>query len=182
MFSFFSILNFLCFNNRFISYYLKSYINDCFGNRNNGFDNNMKVIFLDIDGVLNSQETIYRCRGVIGIDPYLVSIFNRIIFATDAEIVLSSSWRYHEDLCKEITQKVMPFMDKTPRMPIRGGSEAKERGKEVNAWLKEHPEVTKYAILDDDSDFFDDQPLFKTTWAKGITEEVAKAVIRHLNS
>lgn len=141
----------------------------------------MKIIFLDIDGVLNSKETAQRHRGVIGIDPYLVAIFNRIIFATNAKIVLSSTWRLGKETRNEIRKQVMDFIDVTPRMPLRGGAEMKERGKEVRAWLKDHPDVEKYAILDDDSDFFDYQPLFKTTWEKGLTEEIAKKVIKHLN-
>lgn len=54
------------------------------------------------------------------------------------------------------------------------------RGDEINAWLKDHPEVTKYAILDDDCDFYDDQPLFQTTFQYGLTDEIAEAVIKHL--
>jgi hypothetical protein len=55
------------------------------------------------------------------------------------------------------------------------------RGDEVNAWLAEHPTVERWAILDDDSDFCDDQPLFKTSWSTGITEEIAAKVTSHLN-
>lgn len=54
------------------------------------------------------------------------------------------------------------------------------RGDEINDWLAKHPEVDKYAILDDDSDFYDDQPLFKTTFKDGLTDEIAEAVIEHL--
>jgi len=143
----------------------------------------IKVIFLDIDGVVNSEETLKRTKGgILGIDPYLVSIFNRIIFATDAKIVLSSSWRHSKEGRDEVRQQIMDFIDVTPRMPLLGGSETMERGKEIKAWLDKHPEVEKYAILDDDSDFLPDQPLFKTTWKKGLTEEIAKEVIKHLNN
>ena len=143
----------------------------------------IKVIFLDIDGVVNSEETLKRTKGgILGIDPYLVSIFNRIIFATDAKIVLSSSWRHSKEGRDEVRQQIMDFIDVTPRMPLLGGSETMERGKEIKAWLDKHPEVEKYAILDDDSDFLPDQPLFKTTWKKGLTEEIAKEVIKHLKN
>ena len=140
-----------------------------------------QIIFLDIDGVLNCAKTMQRHRGVIGIDPYMVAIFNRIIFATDAKIVLSSTWRLHKDERDEIRSQVMDFIDVTPHLPLKNGYERKERGCEVKAWLKEHPEITTYAILDDNSDFFPDQPLFKSSWQIGLTEDIAKDVIKHLN-
>lgn len=142
----------------------------------------MKVLFLDIDGVLNCKDTVNRYDGFIGIDPYLVAIFNRIIFATDAKIVLSSTWRLAKFSRDEVRRRVMDFIDVTPRLSKPGDMSSTGRGLEINAWLKEHPEVKKYAILDDDSDFLPDQPLFQTTWEKGLTDEIANKVIKHLNS
>jgi hypothetical protein len=55
------------------------------------------------------------------------------------------------------------------------------RGDEIREWLRKNPEVTKYAILDDDSDFYPDQPLFKTTFETGLTDEIAKQVTNYLN-
>lgn len=145
----------------------------------------IKVIMLDIDGVLNCAKTALRNKGVIGIDPYLVAIFNRIIFATDAEIVISSSWRNSERELKDIRQQVMPYLDITPVLhrPSGTGAEYCERGKEIQNWLDRHPEVKRYAILDDDSDMLKSQlpNFFKTTWANGLTETISKKVIKHLN-
>ena len=150
-----------------------------------------KIIFLDIDGVLNSKETVTRssrCKSIIGIDPYLVAIFNRIIFATDAEIVLSSTWRKAKSSRAEIRKRVMDFIDVTPVI----NDEYAVRGDEVEAWLEKNigkfyhstreEKNLKYAILDDDSDFYHWQPLFKSTWEKGLTEEIAEKVIKHLNT
>jgi len=53
----------------------------------------MKVIFLDIDGVLNGHEFCEHAKSC-GINPECVCELNRIIAATDAKIVLSSAWRY----------------------------------------------------------------------------------------
>jgi hypothetical protein len=137
----------------------------------------MRVIFLDIDGVLNCKNTTQRSRGFIGIDPFLVAIFNKIIFATDAEIILSSAWRLFNDSGKEeIRRAVMPFISETPR-PTTGF-----RGDEIREWFKLNPniQIEKYAILDDDSDFYPDQPLFKTSWETGLTEEIANNLIQYL--
>lgn len=138
----------------------------------------MKVLFLDIDGVLNSEEYALSLGkgGMLGIDPEKVKILDRIIEETGAKIVVSSSWRTSPDLLAEIRRNVGEILDITPSLPAI-------RGEEVRSWLITHPiyNVVQRAILDDDSDFLPDQPLFKTTWKKGLTEEIADKVIEHLN-
>lgn len=57
----------------------------------------MKVIFLDIDGVLNSR-TYDRKRNwneQTDIDETRLPLIKEIVDATDAKIVLSSTWRQH---------------------------------------------------------------------------------------
>jgi hypothetical protein len=49
-------------------------------------------------------------------------------------------------------------------------------------WLTDHPEVTRYAIVDDNSDFHAFQPLFQTLWQIGITDEIANQITDYLNS
>ncbi len=143
----------------------------------------MKIIFLDVDGVLNCKTTIARCQGVIGIDPFLVMEFNRIVFATDAKIVLSSSWRNWKGGVEEIEKRTMKMYSHTPYLDHAKAT----RGDEIEEWLRRQKlksdfKVDKYAILDDDSDFYSWQPLFKTTWEKGLTEEIANQATNHLNS
>lgn len=58
----------------------------------------MKVIFLDIDGVLNNNDYYERrSKGLINnkhdIDELLISRVNDIVEATNAVIVVSSTWR-----------------------------------------------------------------------------------------
>jgi len=55
-------------------------------------------------------------------------------------------------------------------------------GFEIMEWLNRHPGARRYAILDDSSDFLWGQHLFRTTWEDGLTDEIADAVIEHLNS
>lgn len=135
----------------------------------------MIVLFLDIDGVLNSEEYALSLGkgGMLGINPEAVKILDRILDATGAKLVISSSWRVSKDLLADIRANVGEYIGVTPRL-------SGIRGKEVRAWLKDNP-VDRYAILDDDSDFFKYQPLFKTTWKKGLTEEIADKVIEYLN-
>ena len=51
----------------------------------------MKVIFLDIDGVLNEEKSRSRCVGYKGIDDKKAENLAKIVRATDAKIVLVST-------------------------------------------------------------------------------------------
>ena len=52
-----------------------------------------KYIFLDIDGVLNCNNTTDDCFGMTGIEDRLVEKLSTIVNATGAGIVLTSTWR-----------------------------------------------------------------------------------------
>ena len=53
----------------------------------------MKVVFLDIDGVLNEEKSRSRCCGYKGIDDKKVENLAKIIKTTNAAIVLISTWK-----------------------------------------------------------------------------------------
>lgn len=53
----------------------------------------MKLIFLDIDGVLNTHDDVFK-TGINSINRELMGRLNRIVAATGAELVISSAWRY----------------------------------------------------------------------------------------
>lgn len=54
----------------------------------------MKLIFLDVDGVLNCHHTKERApSGVIGVDSQKVLLLRQIVQAAAAPIVLTSSWQ-----------------------------------------------------------------------------------------
>ena len=137
----------------------------------------MKVLFLDIDGVVNCKTTQQRHRGFIGIDPYLAFLVGKIVLATDCKVVLSSSWRHSQDGIDEVTKQVIDIFD------VTGNCCSGIRGVEINNWLKQHEEVTKYAILDDESDMllWQKRQFFQTSWNTGITEEIVEKVIKHLS-
>lgn len=141
----------------------------------------MKILFLDIDGVVNCATTTQRHRGYIGIDPYMAFMVGKIVLDTDCKVVLSSSWRGLEESEEEIERQVTKLYDVTPhsgRYPDRD-----LRGYEIKDWLDKHPEVTKYAILDDNSDMLPEQMpfFFQTSWETGITDEIMKKVIEYFN-
>lgn len=118
-------------------------------------DNGMKVVFLDFDGVLNSDEYVRRCGrfGVI-LNPAKMDLLKELIDATDANIVLSTSWREHwgltpegcdaigEEINRIFRQHALKIFDKVPHRTYG-------RVKNIQSWLQAHPEVTAYVVLDD---------------------------------
>lgn len=137
----------------------------------------MKILFLDIDGCVNNHRTPQTDGWPI--DPYCAFLVGRIVQQTGCEVVLSSSWRYSEEGKEVVRKKVVPFIDITPML-----FGVVSRGKEIQEWLNAHPEVMRYAILDDQNDFLDKQfPNFFQTYFHccGLTEDIAEKVIRHLN-
>ncbi len=144
-----------------------------------------KIIFLDIDGVLNRLGIINRTKtkwgAFIGMEPELVERFNLLCIDTGAKVVLSSTWRHDEDWLETMRANGLTceFLGRTPHFP---GS---ERGEEVDHWICQYlgvdgQNINGYAILDDDADFFPMQPLFKTDYRHGLTPEIAKAIENRL--
>lgn len=153
----------------------------------------MKILFLDIDGVLNSDSWYTRRREdglrmedmgdrypFYEFDPESVARLNKIIDATDCNIVVSSTWRHNKqlnDILKEVGVKKTPI-DITPY------STSGIRGMEIQAWINEHAEDPfYYVILDDNSDMLKTQkPHFcKISWWTGILESDVEKAIKILN-
>ena len=115
----------------------------------------LKVIFLDFDGVLNSAKYLLGCGDCgMAIDPTRMVLLMRIVDATGAKIVLSTSWREHwsKDLASCDSTGVLinnifseyglQILDKMPELHTR-------REIEIKSWLDEHPEVENYVVFDD---------------------------------
>lgn len=124
----------------------------------------MKVIFLDFDGVLNSHQSAVfwhhrrsQKSDLIESCPIALSNVEELIRRIpDLKVVITSSWRLGEDLngLKNLLESSEFIAD-----AIIGSTESfsNTRGDEIEKWLKEHPEVINYAILDDDNDMLDSQ-------------------------
>lgn len=120
----------------------------------------MKILFLDVDGVLIPMRA-YRFaaprRGRDAgqfrlMDPVAIATILSLLCRCDAKIVLSSVWRKDERtllFARFAENGIMPewFHEdyRTPFFP--NGT----RGDEIRAWLGDHPEVTTYAVLDDET-------------------------------
>jgi len=122
---------------------------------------NNKVLFLDIDGVLNSKlyyKYIYKPSDFVSrFDPYCVILVKRLIEEFSLKIVISSSWRNGSvnRLMKELNEyNMVEYLHEDWHTPVvRRAS----RGKEIKLWLDSHPEVQDYLILDDNENLLDNQ-------------------------
>lgn len=110
----------------------------------------MKVLFLDIDGVLNRAGTKERCDcgpfggNWIGVDRELSDRLLSVLKDSDYQIVLSSTWRKDDRMFPHLNAAGIHWEHVTPNT---GGFLS--RGQEIKLWMDEHPEVTDYVILDD---------------------------------
>jgi hypothetical protein len=93
----------------------------------------MKVIFLDVDGVLNCKKTPNPRKLPYVVDKRLLARFRRLLEQTGAKVVLSSTWRYDPAGVFSAKHWGVPFIDITPDMPKR------PRRDEILAWLKKAP-------------------------------------------
>ena len=142
----------------------------------------MKVIFLDVDGVLNTDSTVYRF-GSDFIDPVLVKLVAKIVWKTGAIIVLSSSWR----LDSKDTQLVRDALA-AEGLSIQGctpfhaaPSKWIPRNEEIMEWIHTRGHnVTEFAIIDDDNSAEIGGKFFQTNNQVGLTEELASKIIEHL--
>lgn len=104
----------------------------------------MKVIFCDVDGVLNSDDFIDSVKGKQDIDIKTVLLLKRAIEETGAKIVMDTSFRYTQSFLKvqEMLLQNGIMFDKTPFID-------NERGKEIKQYLSEHKDIEDYILLDD---------------------------------
>ena len=137
----------------------------------------MKIIFLDIDGVINSKEYYKEVNMRINnwdrFDPETVKFINDLLEEFNAKIVITSSWRFgaKDLLLKELRKtRLLIYLYKSWETPmIYGGT----RGREIKQWLDKHPEVNGYVILDDRDDILAEQLSFfiKTEINTGFRKE-----------
>jgi hypothetical protein len=118
-----------------------------------------KIIFLDVDGVLNSYRNVVADGGFPfpkgsgrdqdprhreeNLDRLAIGMIRRLCAEFDAQIVLHSTWRMHTDAVE---------FGKRVNLPIIGATDP-QRAKPVSirTWLAENPDVKNYLVIDDDN-------------------------------
>ncbi len=120
----------------------------------------MKVIFLDIDGVLVTRNSIkYQYLNFpddtsIQFGKKAIKNLNKLIRLTKAKIVISSTWRLFHSLEKLQNifeeQNIKGKIISTTSVEKATIEEDIPRGQKITDWLEQHPEVKQYVIIDDD--------------------------------
>jgi hypothetical protein len=164
-----------------------------------------KVIFLDIDGVIATPDTVED--GMWGLSPNKQVLLAMILEETNADIVLSSSWRLPtvEDTKEYMNKRGFLFTEKIIGVTIRayhylqkGIHLSVPRGVEIQQWIDTniHSDNGKnfsrkklrvdynYVILDDDTDMLLNQAknFIQTDSMLGLTYDNAMAAIDILNT
>ena len=148
----------------------------------------MNIIFLDVDGVLNSRNKLIEIYNKTHkphsgysypFDERCLENLKLLVQETNSKIVVSSTWRKDEEgritLLKvlseyELDNKIIGY---TPVLD-------KERGIEIKQFLISLKETHNFVILDDDLDMGELNPfLIKTNGQEGLTyENVQEAIIK----
>lgn len=136
----------------------------------------MKIIFLDIDGVLNNETDFVEValyghpingeirqlrsgREVLTpLNRGMLALLDTIITMTDAKIVISSTWRDEYGL-SDIYNMFKAVGFQAPRTTIIGKTEPSvvrfssdhtyTRSSEIAEWMEDRDDIESYVILDD---------------------------------
>lgn len=158
----------------------------------------MKIIFLDIDGVLNSVDSMKRAGKHSfndNPDPEHIKWLNLIIKKTDAKIVISSTWRKG---CSHLyLWRLLDLLGFKGSIIGSTPDTGDIRGNEIRCWIDrymngrdwrvkledhENGPIESFVILDDDSDLGELLPfLVKCKNERGLNEAEALKAIKILN-
>jgi hypothetical protein len=147
----------------------------------------MRILFLDIDGVLNRGHLDVAAESTT-LDPAAVTRLNGILRDGAAQVVVSSSWRYLI-LGGAMTPDGFEYLLRTHGL-VKGcivghtcpDEEVFGRGAQIRAWVAEHGPLEAWAVLDDiEMDLGDDRwRHVRPDPATGLTDADAAAVVRIL--
>lgn len=149
----------------------------------------MNIIFLDIDGVLNSHRKLKEVydrthRPHSGynypFDEICLSNLKLLVETTDSKIVITSTWRKDNEgrdtLIKALKEYQLDhhIIGYTPILHT-------SRGKEIKEYLSTLEEQPNFIILDDDTDMEDLKDyLIKTNIQVGLTSDNTEEAIMKL--
>lgn len=155
-----------------------------------------KVIFLDIDGVLNTSYTKYRDEVL---DDFRLDYLAKIVNKTRAKIVLTSTWRYNlskslfsfktynnstKKLIESLKERGLKISALLPDTPNN------RRAEDISEFIKKH-KVTNFVILDDELFNYDSlklsEHLLRTSFYEdneldaGLTQKMIRQAVQILN-
>ena len=153
----------------------------------------MNVIFVDIDGVLVTWQSIQESNNVSVVEMFAlprkmlfrnkfdtkcVEQLNRLTDVLDAKLVISSLWR----VGRELSELQELFKEFGVKAEVIGATPylATFRGHEIRAWLDNNKdkEIEWYCILDDSTDMCELLPcLYQSSMRLGLTEHIVDIII-----
>ncbi len=151
----------------------------------------MDIIFLDVDGVMISEESFLLTMALNGRMVFFsrkaMKALRWLVKQTGAQVVLTSSWRpmpgygptrSYLQFKSALTRNHTPLFDETPR--LEDGT--RDRSDEITAWLEEHP-TERYVIIDDNNRFHR-HPELQQHWVRidpehGFTMKDAEKALEH---
>jgi len=158
----------------------------------------MKVIFLDVDGVINTEDQMRReyekghktSSYYLTLDHFKIELLAKLVKESGAIVIVSSSWRIGGfekapsmvNLTNQLNQHGIIVSGYTPT------SFEGVRGREIAQWIMTNcREIPQFCILDDSSDMEDlkEEHLIQTTWKHGLLPEhveKAKEVLNRIPS
>ena len=114
--------------------------------------NKVNIIFLDVDGVLNTSFSMLAGPSVL-LDPNAVQNLNKILLVTDTRIVLSTMWRKHAadraNLKNELYRlgvNTKLIIDQTPDFSKQG----LRREDEIKWWVTKYNHLIRNWVAIDD--------------------------------
>lgn len=147
----------------------------------------MKAIFLDIDGVLNSNEHTAFIKSFITYGDNMIEPFDDeclhnlkyIVDETDAKIIITSIWRLFPDYLYILMNKLEEYgLDKNV-ISLTTTNKYKDKLQEIAVKLKKLG-ITEYVVLDNDDTLKLDRHII-TNNVTGLTEIDAKQAVKILS-
>lgn len=161
----------------------------------------IKLLFLDVDGVLNYNMCKAKVGIYYGVEEEKVKLLKKIIDATDAKIVLSSTWRREITVGMPVECQTNPFaIELMSKLQAEGlkiydmtemDSNDSERKQQIEALIKDYRKsgqpVEAWVVLDDDIfEGFDEEEFAKhfvntKFWFDGLSDDDVHKAIAILN-
>lgn len=151
------------------------------------------VLFLDLDGVLNSTASfrLNERKGMNGMHEALSetscsNLQHVLDLVPSLRMVISSTWRLYysmTDICRMLEERYIDakrVIDKTP------ATMSGPRGHEISLWLKDYPKIKRFVVVDDDAEahvFAADRRCLsiKTNHHDGLLFSQAEEIIKFLS-
>lgn len=150
----------------------------------------MKIVFLDIDGVLCTHRSHMAFKGpksafMQHLDPVGVKLVESLCEESGAEIVISSTWSEFHDMQSMLAILMnagFSFPNFHNNWKTIKSHKYSHRGEEIAQWMKMHGKPDHYVIIDDDDRLLDSQKEFwvQTTMNDGLTYEGYKKALKIL--